>query len=68
MNLATFIRNKRLELALTQLELSKKLGISRVYLISLENGIRSNPGLPLIREMSKVFNVSIKEIRDMLEK
>lgn len=55
------IKAVRFEMGLSQVELAKKLGVSRQTVISLENG-KYAPSLPLAFKLSKVFGLKIEEI------
>ncbi|MCM3758771.1 helix-turn-helix transcriptional regulator [Sporosarcina aquimarina] len=55
------IREIRMEMGLTQDELSESLEVSRQTIISLEKG-RYNPSLILAFKISKLFNRPIEKI------
>ena len=55
------VRERRVELALTQAEVAKVLGVSRQTVISIENG-RYLPSLPLAFRLSRLFGVPIEQI------
>ncbi|MGN7409899.1 MULTISPECIES: helix-turn-helix transcriptional regulator [unclassified Sporosarcina] len=57
------IREIRMEMGLTQDELSESLEVSRQTIISLEKG-RYNPSLILAFKISKLFNRPIEMIFD----
>ncbi|MBD7908955.1 helix-turn-helix transcriptional regulator [Sporosarcina gallistercoris] len=57
------IREIRMEMGLTQDEISESLEVSRQTIISLEKG-RYNPSLILAFKIAKLFNRSIEEIFD----
>ncbi len=56
------LKIKRIEKGYTQIELSKKLGISRYYLSALERGKATNPSLELMKKISNVLNVTVQEL------
>lgn len=60
------IREIRMEMGLTQDEISESLEVSRQTIISLEKG-RYNPSLILAFKIAKLFNRSIEEIFDPKE-
>lgn len=52
---------KRKSLGLTQVELSKKLGISEVYVRKLESGGR-NPSVSTMLKFETLYGVPMKEL------
>lgn len=46
---------------MTQIELAKKLNVSRQTIISLENG-KYNPSIMLAYKIAKVFDLSIEDV------
>jgi len=52
MNLGEVIRRRREELGLTQAQLAERVGISRQYLVQLENGYR----VPSHQVMLRLFS------------
>ncbi|WP_397537816.1 helix-turn-helix transcriptional regulator [Rummeliibacillus pycnus] len=52
---------QRKKLGLTQVELSKKINISEVYVRKLESGTR-NPSVPLMVKFEQFYDVSMKEL------
>lgn len=62
--LGLFIREKRLNLALTQKEFAERLGISNVTLSKIERGGRI--GSMVLKSLSKYFSVSTKLLREMM--
>ena len=56
-----FVKEKRMELNMTQDDLSEKLDVSRQTIISLEKE-RYNPSITLAFKLSKLFNCSIEDI------
>lgn len=56
-----YVRDKRMELGLTQDELSEKLDVSRQTIISLEKG-KYNPSIQLAFKLSKLFKCYIEDI------
>ncbi|MFJ7841914.1 helix-turn-helix transcriptional regulator [Lysinibacillus sphaericus] len=55
------IKELRASFGWTQEQLSKKLGVSRQTIISIENG-RYNPSLELAYKIAKSFQLSIEEV------
>ncbi len=55
------VRERRVELGLTQAEVAAALGVSRQTVISIENG-RYLPSLPLAFRLSRLFGVPIEQI------
>ncbi|WP_413584972.1 helix-turn-helix domain-containing protein [Bdellovibrio sp. HCB274] len=63
MFLNKFIKEKRLEKALTQKEAGEQLGFAKSQFISsLETGA-SRPPIPVLKRMCEVYNVSEEEMR-----
>lgn len=56
-----YVRDKRMELGLTQDELSEKLEVSRQTIISLEKG-KYNPSIQLAFKLSRLFKCYIEDI------
>lgn len=56
-----YVRDKRMELGLTQDELSEKLDVSRQTIISLEKG-KYNPSIQLAFKLSRLFKCYIEDI------
>lgn len=56
-----FVREKRIELGMTQDELSEKLDVSRQTIISLEKG-KYNPSITLAFKLSRLFQCAIEEL------
>lgn len=57
----TLIREKRIEMDMTQEELSKKLKVSRQTIISLEKG-KYKPSLILAHKLAQTFDCLIEDI------
>ena len=59
--LAIFLRERRKDEALTQVEMAKKIGITSITLSNIENGkpIGSN----VLKKLSKYLNISTRDIR-----
>ena len=55
------IKNLRSAIGLTQEQLSKRVGVSRQTIISIENG-RFNPSLELAYKIAKVFDCYIEDV------
>ena len=56
-----FIREKRIEVNLTQEQLSEQLGVSRQTIISLENG-KYNPSLVLAHKLAQLFACQMEDL------
>lgn len=56
-----YIRNKRIELGLTQEELASRLNVSSMTISKWENG-RRYPDFEMIDDISEAFQVSVEEI------
>lgn len=61
MGLKNLIKEKRMEMGLTQDDLSELLEVSRQTIISLEKG-RYNPSLVLAFKLAKLFKCRIEDI------
>jgi putative transcriptional regulator len=61
MMMKTLIREKRIEMDMTQEELSKKLKVSRQTIISLEKG-KYKPSLILAHKLAQTFGCLIEDI------
>ncbi|MCR2033383.1 helix-turn-helix transcriptional regulator [Anaerofustis stercorihominis] len=57
-NIINELRKKN---SMTQIELAKKLNVSRQTIISLENG-KYNPSIMLAYKIAKVFDLSIEDV------
>lgn len=55
------IRTLRKERAMTQEELSRRVGVSRQSIIAIETG-KYNPSLELAYKIAKVFNLTIEDV------
>lgn len=60
-NIKNKINELRKKAGLTQLDLAKKLNVSRQTIISLESG-KYNPSISLAYKISKVFALTIEDI------
>lgn len=58
------MREKRLNLALTQQEFAERIGISNITLSKIERGGRI--GSVVLKLLSKYFSVSTKLLREMM--
>mgnify|MGYP001627270607 CR=1 FL=1 len=54
------IRELRKSKGLSQREFAKLAGLSQSYISELENGIKINPSLSVIKKISKALKVDIK--------
>lgn len=64
MKLGEFIKEKRLDLGLSQAEFGKKIGVSYVTINNIEN--QNKCGLITMRKLSKELEVSTKDLRAMM--
>jgi len=62
--LGDFIRNKRKNLALTQIEYADKIGITAVTLSKIENG--EEIGSNVLKKLAEFTNISPKVLREMM--
>lgn len=62
--LGVYVREKRLNLALTQQEFAERIGISNITLSKIERGGRI--GSVVLKLLSKYFSVSTKLLREMM--
>lgn len=62
--LGLHIREKRLNYALNQQELAKKIGITSVTLSKIENGGRC--GTVVLKKLSAYLGISTKLLREMM--
>lgn len=62
--LGEFIKNKRKNLALTQVEYAEKIGITNVTLSKIEQG--EEIGTVVLRKLARFTNVSPKVLREMM--
>lgn len=56
-----FVKEKRMELNMTQDDLSEKLDVSRQTIISLEKG-RYNPSINLAFKLARLFSCTIEDL------
>ncbi len=61
-----WLKEQRLNAGLTQQELATLIGISRFAVVEFETGKRT-AGLPALKKISEFFNISIYELRKMME-
>ena len=61
-----WLKEQRLNAGLTQQELANLLGLAKESIAYFETGART-PGLSAIKKISEFFNVTIYEIRKMIE-
>ena len=59
--IGTFIRNRRLELGMTQQQLAEQVHVSARTVISIEKG-QYNPSLMLAYRLALLFHVSVEEL------
>lgn len=56
------IRERRLELGLTQNDLAKVSGYSRVYILKLENNQIENPGIKTLQKIIRCLQITLEEL------
>ena len=61
------IREKRLNMKMTQKELARKLRVDKSYISKIENKQINNISLNLILKLSKILELDILELIDFLE-
>ena len=61
-----WLKEQRLNLGLTQRELACFLGLTKQTIINFESG-KNTPGLCALKKISDFFNISIYELRKMME-
>ena len=47
---------------LTLLQLARRVGVTEAYISMLENGVKKNPSLPVLRKLAKALRVSVAEL------
>ncbi|SFI95023.1 putative transcriptional regulator [Terrisporobacter glycolicus] len=52
----------RIKKGLKQREVAEKVGVSRDYIASLENGRSKNPSIKLMKKLSETLNVPVTEL------
>ena len=62
-----FIRMKRAEKGMTEVELAKKTGLSQSYLSQLEGGSRKAPSHEILRKLAEALEVSVAELETLVE-
>ena len=62
--LGKHLRDKRLNLALTQIELGKKIGVTNVTISRIESGVHIGPAT--IRKLSEFLNIATQNIRALM--
>jgi transcriptional regulator with XRE-family HTH domain len=61
-----WLKEQRLNAGLTQQELANLLGLAKESIAYFETGART-PGLCAIKKISEFFNITIYELRKMME-
>ena len=56
------LRDLRRAKKLTQVELSKRAGVTQGYLASLEGGLKKNPSLTILKRLAKALGVPVAEL------
>ncbi len=62
MNLAEFVRSKRVELNMSQRQLAMASTLSNTVISKIENGERTEPDVDTLRKLAVVLNVSVIEL------
>lgn len=61
MNFGQYIKKRRLELGMTQAQLSKKIGVAQNYITYLENNDR-NPSNEVIRQLATTLDLPLRRL------
>jgi transcriptional regulator with XRE-family HTH domain len=56
------IRQRRMELGLSQRELAKRVDVSDAYITQLETRERINPSLHVLKKLAKALKVTVGEL------
>ena len=62
----TYIREKRIKIGLGQRELATKIGIAASYLNDIEKEKRSAPKQTVIKKLSKILDINLNELNDLV--
>jgi len=62
-NLAEYIKNKRTESNLTQQQLSKRSGLSKSLISSIENGLRPKPDIKTLENLARALSIDSFELK-----
>ena len=62
----TFIREKRIQIGLGQRELATKIGIAASYLNDIEKEKRLAPKQTVITKLSKILDINLNELNDLV--
>lgn len=60
-----YLKKKRLDLNVDQIEMARRLGTSQSYYSQLESGVRT-PGLKMIRAIAREFGTEPAELRRLI--
>ncbi|MDA3779724.1 MAG: helix-turn-helix transcriptional regulator [Bacteroidales bacterium] len=63
--LARFIKERRKDSALSQVEMARQIGISNITLCRIENNKKI--GSRVLRKLSAYFNISTRDLRSFME-
>ena len=63
MSIGSNIKNKRLALDMTQIELADKIGITQSMLCQIERGTKA-PSLPLSAEIAQFLGCKVEDLMD----
>ena len=44
------------------LQLARRVGVTEAYVSMLENGVKKNPSLPVLRKLAKALKVTVGEL------
>ena len=61
------IRERRIEMKMTQKQLARKLRVDKSYISKIENKQINNISLNLVLKISKILNLDVLELIDFLE-
>jgi len=62
MSLASYVREKRRELSLTQSQLAEQAGVSRNFVVDIEAGKSKNPGAGSLDHLAKALGLTIQNL------
>jgi len=60
--LSGMIKQRRMELRLSQRALAKQVGVSDAYITQLETRERTNPSLEVLKKLAKALKVTVSEL------
>ena len=65
-NLSTFLKDKRVKAGFTQAEIAKQLGYTSPQFVSNWERGMSNPPIETLKQIGKLYSVSMDELYDVL--